>query len=55
LPLARLKQDGPETREALGPPLEERDWETPAPQAPTPTALSRARPEAAKNKRPCQW
>jgi len=55
LPLARMKQDGPETRETLNPPLELRDVEKPALQAPTPTALSWARPEAAKNKHPCQW
>jgi len=55
LPLARMKQDGPETREALRPPPAMRDKEKPADKAPTPTVLLRVCPEAAKNERPYRW
>lgn len=53
--MARMKQDVPETREALRPPPALRDLEKPADKAPTPTALSRACPKAAKNERPYRW
>ncbi len=53
--MARMKQDDPETREALRPPPALRDKEKPADKAPAPTVLLRVCPEAAKNERPYRW